>query len=41
MSLTEGQIKAYETEGFVPKVQISDETEATHGVRYPKSKSDP
>ena len=29
MSLTEGQIKAYEAEGFVPKVQISDETAAS------------
>ena len=29
MPLTEAQIKAYETEGFVPKVQISDEIEAT------------
>ena len=29
MSLTETQIKAYEAEGFVPKVQISDKTEAT------------
>ena len=28
MPLTQGQIKAYETEGFVPKVQISDETAA-------------
>ena len=29
MPLTEGQVKAYKTEGFVPKVQISKETEAS------------
>ena len=29
MPLTKEQVQAYETEGFVPKVQISDETEAT------------
>jgi hypothetical protein len=27
MSLTKQQVKAYETSGFVPKIQISDEAE--------------
>jgi ectoine hydroxylase-related dioxygenase (phytanoyl-CoA dioxygenase family) len=29
MLLTEQRVKAYETEGFIPKIQISDEAEAT------------